>query len=110
MSARVGCDPRRILYAEFTALPGCVARVAQLVIELGDCVRAEPGNLVFAASRRATDPSAFFVYEEYVDEAAFQKHIAADYGVQFDAELKALVHTGASTLTWLQPVDLASRG
>ena len=110
MSVQAGGDQRRILYAEFTALPGCEARVAQLVRELSDRVRAEPGNLIFAPSRRATDLSAFFVYEEYIDEAAFQEHIAADYGVHFNAELTSLVHSGESTLTWLRPADGGTSG
>ena len=47
-----GTDPRRVLYAEFTALPGHEDEVAELVRGLSALVRQEPGNLVFAASQK----------------------------------------------------------
>ncbi|HEY5223386.1 MAG TPA: putative quinol monooxygenase [Microbacteriaceae bacterium] len=93
--------PERILYAEFTALPGREPRVAELITQLGTRVRAEPGNIVFAVHRKTARPAEFFVYEEYEDEAAFQAHITADYGARFNAELCPLVAGGGSLVTWL---------
>jgi len=97
-------DRRRILYAEFTALPGCEKKVAQLLGELSASVQAELGNLVFAASRRSSNSLAFFVYEEYLDEDAFQKHLAAEHGARFNEALRDLVYGGESKLTWLVPI------
>jgi len=94
-------DRRRILYAEFTATSGNEDRVAELVRSLAERVRAEPGNLVFAASRKRENPAEFFVYEEYADADAFEAHIGADYGVEFNRRLAALVEGGGSALTWL---------
>ncbi|MCU1635839.1 MAG: antibiotic biosynthesis monooxygenase [Cryobacterium sp.] len=94
---------RRVLYAEFTALPGKGDEVASLIRDLTVSVRQEPGNLAFAAHRKESDPLEFFVYEEYQDEAAFQTHLAADHGARFNAALASLVVGGGSTLTFLRP-------
>lgn len=89
------------LYAEFTANPGAEERVAELVKELTDQVRAEPGNVIFNPHTLVDDPRRWFVYEEYRDEAAFREHLAADYGATFNAALADLVEGGGSTLTFL---------
>jgi quinol monooxygenase YgiN len=97
-------DPRRILYAEFTALPGNEAEVAELVRALSVLVRQEPGNLVFAASQKRSNPGEFFVYEEYEDAEAFRAHASAEYGAEFNAKLADLVVGGGSELTFLAPL------
>jgi len=91
----------RALFAEFTAIPGAEERVAELVSDLTDLVRAEPGNLVFNPHTLADDPRRWFVYEVYRDEEAFREHLGADYGATFNAELAGLVEGGASRLTFL---------
>lgn len=78
-----GGDQRRILYATFTARVGHQAEVSELIAGLQEKVRQEPGNLVFQATTRQGSPREFVVYEEYVDEDAFQAHINADYGAVF---------------------------
>jgi quinol monooxygenase YgiN len=97
-------DPRRILYAEFTATPGKEAEVAELVRGLSALVRQEPGNLVFAASQKRNNPAEFFVYEEYQDAEAFTSHASAEYGASFNAKLAELVVGGGSVLTFLAPL------
>ena len=97
-------DNRKILYAEFTALPGRQEEVAQLISGFAQTVREEPGNLVFAVSQKTDSPADFFVYEEYENEAAFHAHISAEYGERFNAALGPLVSGGGSTLTFLNPV------
>jgi quinol monooxygenase YgiN len=97
-------DPRRVLYAEFTAQADNVAEVAELVKELAESVREEPGNLVFAASQKRNNPAEFFVYEEYVDADAFAAHIAAEYGARFNSRLKELIVGDGSDLTFLMPL------
>ncbi|HWH26315.1 MAG TPA: putative quinol monooxygenase [Pseudolysinimonas sp.] len=93
----------RVLYAEFTAVPGAESRVADLVGELADRVRAEPGNLAFEPHTFESEPRHWFVYEVYRDEAAFQAHIDADYGAVFNSELTELIEERGSQLTWLTP-------
>ena len=99
-----GTDPRRVLYAEFTARPGTETKVAELVRELSALVRQEPGNLVFAASQKRGNPAEFFVYEEYEDAEALTAHASAEYGASFNAKLADLVVGGRSELTFLSPL------
>ena len=41
--------------------------------------RAEPGCITYRLHRSVEDPNALFLYEEYVDAAAFEAHRAAPY-------------------------------
>jgi quinol monooxygenase YgiN len=95
----------RYLYAQFTAKEGQGDTVAALLRGYGDDVSAEPGNVRFDAHRLADDPQSFFVYEEYVDEAAFQAHVATEHCATFNDAFAPHVVGGASTLTWLNPVS-----
>ena len=91
-----------ILHATFTARPGEGDRVAALLRDFADAVRAEPGNVVFDATRVLDAPDSFFVYEEYVDEAAFRAHLANPAGGPFNAALQELIVEPSSVLTFLR--------
>ncbi len=91
----------RSLFAEFTARPGNEQSVADLVAGLTAQVRAEPGNLAFEPYTLESNPRRWFVYEVYVDDAAFQAHITAPYGAVFNAALGPLIEEDGSRLTWL---------
>jgi quinol monooxygenase YgiN len=93
----------KTLYAEFTVKEGSEARVAELMRELTERVRNEPGNELFLPYTRETNPREYFVFEVYRDEAAFQEHITADYGATFNAELAQHIEEDGSILTWLEP-------
>ena len=97
-------DTSVILYATFTASTGNADAVAVLLADYAATVRKEPGNVLFEASRKATEPDAFFVYEEYADEAAFQAHLNAPYGAPFNAALAPLIVEPQSRLTFLRRV------
>lgn len=92
------------LYAEFTVKAGSEARVAEMMAELTAQVRGESGSIVFDPHIRRENPNAYFVYEIYRDEEAFQAHIAADHSKAFNAELGALIEEDGSKLSWLTPV------
>ena len=94
--------PPVILYATFTASPGNAATIAGLLDEYAEMVRNEPGNVLFEASCRADEPESFFVYEEYVDEAAFKAHLSAPYGAPFNASIAPLIVEPQSVLTFLR--------
>lgn len=95
----------RALYAEFTAADTATAdRIAVLLATLSQAVRSEPGNLVFDGYRRDGTPLEFFVYEVYMDEAAFRTHIAQDHCRVFNTELSSLIEGDGSTLTFLEPL------
>jgi quinol monooxygenase YgiN len=93
-----------ILHATFTARPGEGDRVAELLRDFAEGVRAEKGNVVFDATRLVDDPDRFFVYEVYRDEAAFQAHLAAPAGVPFNAALQELIVEPSSQLTFLRRI------
>ena len=94
----------KTLYAEFTVTPGNEPRVAEMMRELTAHVRQEPGNLVFDPYTEEANPNRYFVFEVYTDDAAFEAHIAADYGARFNAELASLIEGDGSQLTWLHPL------
>jgi quinol monooxygenase YgiN len=91
-----------VLHATFTAQPGQGDRVAGLLREFAETVRAEEGNIVFDASRLADDPDRFFVYEVYRDDDAFQAHLSSPAGVPFNTELQTLIVEPSSQLTFLR--------
>ncbi len=93
-----------ILYAEFTARPGRGDRIAALLHDFADTVRAEEGNVLFDATRLVDDPDRFFVYEVYRDDDAFQAHLAAPSGVPFNEALQELIVEPSSQLTFLRRV------
>jgi quinol monooxygenase YgiN len=96
-----------ILYAEFTAKPDAEAEVARLISGLAKDVRREPGNTEFTVYRKRDNPRKFFVFERYRDEASFDAHIGAEYGVIFNQRLSSLIEEGESQLTWLTRFDPA---
>jgi quinol monooxygenase YgiN len=94
-----------ILYAEFTAKPGSESQVETLISGLAEKVRREPGNNEFTVYRERDNPRKFFVFEQYLDEASFETHISAEYGVIFNQQLSSLIEEGESQLTWLTRFD-----
>jgi quinol monooxygenase YgiN len=94
----------KTLLAEFTAREGAEADVARLVLEYAEKVREEDGNLAFDVYTKASHPRAYWIFEVYQDEAAFQTHLKAPYGGPFNAALTPLIEEDASELTFLDPV------
>src|SRR6478735_5851993 len=94
-----------ILYAEFTAKPGSESRVETLISGLAEDVRREPGNTEFTVYRERDNPRKFFVFEQYLDEASFEAHVSAEYGVIFNQQLSDLIEEVESQLTWLTRFD-----
>jgi quinol monooxygenase YgiN len=94
-----------ILYAEFTAKPGSESQVETLISGLAEKVRREPGNAEFSVYRERENPRKFFVFEQYLDEASFETHIGAEYGVIFNQQLSSLIEESESQLTWLTKFD-----
>lgn len=92
------------LIAEFTALPGNEDAVAELLAGLAGKVRSEDGNVAFDCYRRLENTAKFVVYEIYRDKAAFDIHIGAAYGAEFNAKLRALIVEPNSILTFLTPL------
>ncbi|MEU4728520.1 putative quinol monooxygenase [Streptomyces sp. NPDC023588] len=92
------------LLAEFTVRPGNEERVAELVQDYAARVREEPGNLAFEVYTKKSNPLAYWIFEVYASEAAFQDHLAAPYGPAFNAALQPLIREKESLLTFLSPL------
>ncbi|WP_328348124.1 antibiotic biosynthesis monooxygenase [Streptomyces violaceus] len=94
----------KTLLAEFTAREGARDEVARLILEYAKKVREEEGNIAFDVYTRSASPRAFWIFEVYRDEDAFQAHLKAPYGGPFNAALVPLIEEDASVLTFLDPV------
>lgn len=92
------------LYAEFTAREGREAEVAVLLEGLTTQVRAEPGNILFEPATLVDNPRSFFVFEVYRDDAAFEAHLAATHGIEFNLALTELIEGDGSVLTMVVPL------
>ena len=53
--------------------------VLAVIPEIVAASRQEPGCLLYLAHRHLEDPRRIMFYEQYVDEAAFQAHVASEH-------------------------------
>lgn len=95
---------KKTLLAEFTAREGAEDEVTRLIVDYAKEVREEEGNLAFDVYTKASHPRAFWIFEVYRDEDAFQAHLKAPYGGPFNTALTPLIEEDASVLTFLDPV------
>ena len=95
----------KTLLAEFTAREGAEDEVTRLIKDYALKVRAEEGNLAFDVYTKKAAPRAYWIFEVYRDEDAFQAHLNAPYGAPFNAALTPLIEEDASVLTFLEPLD-----
>jgi quinol monooxygenase YgiN len=63
-----------VVVAKWTTKDGEEEAVARAVGALVEPSRAESGNLMYQPHRDPADPRVFFLYEQYVDEAAYKAH------------------------------------
>ena len=68
-----------VLVARMTARDGEQDRAAELIPQLVEASRAEPGNVHYIAHRDPEDPRVFLMYEQYRDKAAFEEHGQTDH-------------------------------
>ncbi|MFC9678224.1 putative quinol monooxygenase [Streptomyces sp. NPDC056948] len=92
------------LFAEFTAREGAEDEVARMILEYAEKVRQEEGNLTFEVYTKSANPRAYWIFEAYRDEDAFQAHLKAPYGGPFNTALAPLIEEDASVLTFLDAV------
>lgn len=97
-SERVHPEPTKIVtvLARLVSAFGQEHEVAHLLMEYGERVRDEPGNLMFAPRVSANDPREFWVYEEYVDVTAFGRHLESPHNNAFNAAVARHLSTGAA--------------
>ncbi|MER6129972.1 putative quinol monooxygenase [Streptomyces sp. NPDC001795] len=94
---------KKTLLAEFTAREGVEDEVARLLRDYARKVCEEEGNLAFDVYTKESNPRAYWIFEVYRDEDAFQAHLNAPYGAPFNTALAPLIEEDASVLTFLDP-------
>jgi len=87
------------------ARPGTEERLEGILTEMGALTRAEPGCLIYQPHRSLDSPGVFFIYERFVDEAAFNAHLAGeDYRrLVLDEAVALLEHRERSLYAVLDP-------
>lgn len=68
-----------VVCATRKARPGEESAVSELLRRVSAASTQEPDCLVFQVHRSVTEPGLFFLYEQYVSEAAFQTHAATNH-------------------------------
>jgi len=56
------------------AKPGTESEVAEIFGRLEAVSRQEPGCLMYIVHRHRTEVGRFFIYEQYIDDAALEAH------------------------------------
>jgi quinol monooxygenase YgiN len=63
-----------VVSAKWRAKAGQEDRLLEVIREMTQPSRAEPGNVFYQAQRSLEDPRLFYLYEQYTDEAGYQAH------------------------------------
>ena len=90
------------LIATFTAKPGHFEDVRALIVEYGDVVRQEPGNVFFEIYSDSDDEHDFVIVERYRDQAGFDAHLGTPEGKAFNQALGPLIEGSGSELQFLR--------
>jgi quinol monooxygenase YgiN len=68
-----------VVLARWWAKAGREDRIVEVLEELARASNAEPGCRLYQPHRATDDGRAFFIYEQYDDEAAFEAHVASEH-------------------------------
>lgn len=61
------------------AKPGTEERIEAVFAEMVALTMAEPGCLLYQPHRATDGPNVYFIYEQFIDEAAFNTHLQSRY-------------------------------
>jgi quinol monooxygenase YgiN len=88
------------LIATIEARPEDLPAAVALLLEYGEIVSGEPGNLRFEAYRDR-ESGAMVVVERYASAEAFEAHLANPANAEFNTKLAGILGGGGSTLQML---------
>jgi quinol monooxygenase YgiN len=71
-----------VVCASYVARAGSESRIAEIIEAMAEASRAEPGCLQYQGHRSTSDPRRFFLYEMYIDPAAYVDHQTTDHFVR----------------------------
>lgn len=89
------------LIATFRAKEGHFEQVRDLIVAYGDVVRQEPGNVFFEIYSDANEARDFVIVERYLNKDAFDAHLSAEVGKEFNRNLGPLIEGDGSELQFL---------
>lgn len=72
-----------VVAALWRAKKGQEETIARVIEKMTPLSRQEPGCLYYQAQRSLTDPQLFFLYEQYVNEAGYEAHMATPHFEQY---------------------------
>jgi len=68
-----------VVAATYRVKPGEEEKVKEILETMAPLSRKEPGCVFYQAHRSQENPRVFFLYEQYVDEAGYQAHMATPH-------------------------------
>ena len=68
-----------VVCAKWTAKEGEEDRLEEIIDEMTEPSRAEPGQPLLPGASRPENPRLFFLYEQYDDEAGYEAHMASEH-------------------------------
>ncbi|MBK6004818.1 antibiotic biosynthesis monooxygenase [Ramlibacter ginsenosidimutans] len=83
----------QVLLVEFCIHASFVPAFEAAIAENARASRREPGCRQFDVCRDAADPSLFYLYELYDDEAAIQAHLQSPHFLSMDSATRDWVAT-----------------
>jgi quinol monooxygenase YgiN len=72
-----------VVTAFWRAKEGQEDTIARVIRTMTPLSLAEPGCLFYQAHRTPDDPRLFFLYEQYVDQAGYEAHMASPHFEQY---------------------------
>ena len=72
-----------VVAAIWRAKEGQADTILRVIEKMTPLSRQEPGCVFYQAHRSPTDPNLFFLYEQYVDEAGYEAHMATPLFEQY---------------------------
>jgi quinol monooxygenase YgiN len=72
-------DMSFVAFVTWNARPGEEAEVERVLEQLARDTRAEPGCLEYVVHRSREEPSRFAIYERYVCEEDFRRHVESEH-------------------------------
>ena len=82
---------KKVVIARPRVTEGKEKEFLALVSPLIEVTRKEPGNLCYMIYQGTERPSEFIVYEEYVNEEAFNQHAASEHFKDFAKNVQTLL-------------------
>ncbi len=82
---------KKIVIARIQVVKGKENEYLSLVEPLIKASKTESGNLAYSLYQSTQNPSEFLVYEEYINEDAFNKHCETELFQSFGEKVKPIL-------------------